>query len=206
MEEKKLTERESITLITEMISRTKERYIGDGNIMVMWGWLTIATTGLVWLLLALTYNPVWNWLWFIIPAVGFIATLAMKKNSKKTRGVKTYSDRITSQIWTTVGILAFVASAICFGFNLAGVRVWQIMFVYALIIVPFGEIAQGIIVKEKSFIIGGAIGMAIGLFTVGCLAGNVALYAYWFMPTFMLAFLCMMLIPGYTINYKTREQ
>ena len=41
MDEKKLTEKESIILITEMISRTKERYIGDGNIMLMWGYLTV---------------------------------------------------------------------------------------------------------------------------------------------------------------------
>lgn len=47
MKEKKLTEQESISIIAEMISRTKERYIGDGNIMLMWGWLTIAVSGAV---------------------------------------------------------------------------------------------------------------------------------------------------------------
>ncbi len=38
MEEKRLTEQESINIITTMISRTKDRYIGDGNIMLLWGW------------------------------------------------------------------------------------------------------------------------------------------------------------------------
>lgn len=51
MEKKKLTHQESIDIIAEMIFRTKERYIGDGNIMLMWGYLTVAVTILVWVLL-----------------------------------------------------------------------------------------------------------------------------------------------------------
>lgn len=206
MEEKKISEQESINIIMEMISRTKERYIGDGNIMLMWGWLTITVTGSVWLLMTLTHNLAWNWLWFLIPAVGGIATPIMAKKLKAMRGVQTYSDKITSQIWTIVGILAIIVMAICFGFNLAGINIWTVMFIYALIIVPFGEITQGIIVKENSLVIGGIIGMTIGLFTACCLIGNVILYAYWFLPLFMLAFICMMLIPGYVINYKARRQ
>ena len=79
MEEKRLTEQESINIIATMISRTKERYIGDGNIMLLWGWLTILVTCLVWLMLALTRNPAWNWLWFLIPVVGGITTPIMAK-------------------------------------------------------------------------------------------------------------------------------
>lgn len=59
-----MTEKESLALITEMISRTKERYIGDGNIMLMWGYLTVCVSVLVWVMIALTHNPVWNYLWF----------------------------------------------------------------------------------------------------------------------------------------------
>ena len=206
MEEKKITEIESISLITEMISRTRERYIGDGNIMLLWGWLTIAVTGLVWLLLALTHDQMWNWLWFLIPLVGGIATPLMARREKRERGVTTYSDRISSQIWTGVGILAFVATAFCLGFAFVGIDIWKMMFIYALIIVPFGEIVQGIIVRETSLVAGGAIGMVIGLFTACCIVGGVTLVAYWFLPLFMLAFLCMMLIPGYVINHKARRQ
>lgn len=206
MEEKNITEKESIMLITEMISRTKERYVGNGNIMLMWGWLTIAVTGLVWLMLALTSNVRWNWLWFLIPAIGVSVSHLMARKSERKRGVQTYSDRITSQIWNTVGLLAFLAIGICVGFSIAGMNIWNIMFLYAFIIVPFGEIAQGIIVREKSLVIGGAIGMTVGLFTAACLVGYVKLYAYWFLPLFMFTFVCMMIVPGYIINYKSRRQ
>lgn len=206
MEEKKLTEQESISIIAEMISRTKERYIGDGNIMLMWGWLTIAVTGLVWLLISKTQNPFWNFLWFLIPIVGCIATPVMARKSEKKRGVKTYSDKISSQIWLAVGIVAIAITIICVVFNFCGILVWDLFLVYALMIVPFAEIVQGLIVKEKSLVVGGAFGIIIGLITTACLLGNMPLYAYWFMPMFMLSFACMMLIPGYIINFKARRQ
>lgn len=206
MEEKKLTEQESISIITEMISRTKDRYIGDGNIMLMWGWVTIAVTGLVWLMLALTYNGASNWLWFLIPIVGGIATPIMSKKSESKRGVKTYSDKITSNIWQAVGIIAFAATILCIAFDFAGISAWSLMFIYPLIIVPFAEIVQGLIVQEKSLVVGGACGIALGLFTTSCLICNIPLYAYWFMPMFMLAFACMMLIPGYIINRKAHRK
>lgn len=206
MEEKKLTQQESISIIAEMISRTKDRYIGDGNIMLMWGWLTIAVTGLVWAALALTLNPVWNWLWFLIPIIGGIATPIMAKKSERARGVKTYSDKISSQIWLAVGLIGAAAIIVCLGFNFAGIYAWSLMFIYALIIVPLAEIAQGLIVREKSLVVGGAFGIAVGLFTASCLVCHIILYAYWFLPAFMLAFACMMLIPGYVINRKAHRK
>lgn len=205
MEEKKLTEQESITIITEMISRTKQRYIGDGNIMLMWGWLIIAVTGLVWLMLEQTCNPAWNWLWFLIPVVGGIASPIMAKKSTVKRGVRTYSDKITSQIWTAVGIIAIVATIVCIGFSFYGPSVWTLMYVFGLVIVPFAEIIQGLIVREKSLIWGGACGMTIGLFTTACLLSRVPIYVNWFMPVYMLSFTCMMLVPGYIINHKARK-
>ena len=54
MEDKKLNERESIELITSMISRTNERYFGDGNIYLVWGYVTLVVASSVWLLLTLT--------------------------------------------------------------------------------------------------------------------------------------------------------
>ena len=57
MEDKKMTEKESLELITAMINRTRERYIGDGNILLMWGYLTVIVTALVWIMLIMTHNP-----------------------------------------------------------------------------------------------------------------------------------------------------
>lgn len=206
MDDKKITQQESITIITEMISRTKQRYIGDGNIMLMWGWLTIAVSAIVWTALAFTKNPQMNWLWFLIPLIGGTATPIMAKKSERDHGVKTYSDKISSQIWLAVGLIAIAATIVCMAFEFAGICTWSLMFIYALIIVPLAEIVQGLIVREKALVIGGAFGIALGLFTTSCIICHITLYAYWFLPTFMLAFACMMLIPGCVINHKAHKK
>lgn len=207
MEEKSITERESIALITDMISRTKQRYIGNGNIMLMWGYLTVAVTILIWVLLEATHHPAWNWLWFLIWIVGGTATPIMARKQQVERGVKNYSDRITSQIWSIVGAMAIVATAMCLGFLLIGGKdSWSMMFAYALIIVPFGEIVQGVILKENALKAGGIIGMVIGIFTVCCIAGGVTLYANWYLPVFMTAFIAMFIIPGHILNHKASQE
>ena len=207
MEERKLTEKESLEIITSMIARTRERYIGDGRIMLMWGYLTVVLTAIIWTLTGVTHNPVWNWLWFLLWIIGGTLTPIMDKKMQHEKGFKNYSDTVTSRIWSIVGFSAIVATAICLAFLLVGgIDAWSMMFAIALVIVPFAEIASGIVVKEKSLIIGGAIGLSAGLFTMACIAGHVALYASWFMPLFILVWVVMMIIPGHIINYKAKKQ
>lgn len=206
MEERKLTEKESLEVITSMIAQTKERYIGNGNIMLMWGYLIVSVAALIWTLLVITHNPSWNWLWYLIWIIGGIATPIMAKKEQRKRGVKNYSDTLTSRIWSTVGFSAIAATAICLAMLLVkGIDAWSSMFALALIIVPFGEIAQGIVVKEKSLVVGGAIGLCVGLFTMACIAGHVVMYATWFMPMFIIAFIAMMIIPGHILNGKAKK-
>lgn len=201
-----MTERESLAVITEMISRTKERYIGDGNIMLMWGYLTVAVSVLVWVLLTATGNLIWNFVWLLIPLVGGIVSPIMSRKSKAKCGVKSYSDRVTSQIWFVVIIYAIVSMLFNLGFGiLAHIATGAVMLVFALVIVPFAEVAQGIIVKEKTLIIGGAVGLCIGIFFVCCIVGDVAIKANWFVPLFIIAFICMMIVPGHVINHKTKQ-
>lgn len=208
MEERKISENESIEIITSMIARTKERYmLGDGNIMLMWGYVTASVAILVWVLLAITHNPAVNWLWYLIWIIGGIATPIMAKKQTVEKGVKTFTDKIISRIWSIVGISAIVSTAVCLGLFLAkGIDAWAAMFIFALIIVPFAEIANGIVLNESSYVWGGTLGLTVGIFITGCIAGNIAMKASWLMPLFIGAFFCMMVIPGHVVNYKARKQ
>ncbi|MDE5706108.1 hypothetical protein [Muribaculum sp.] len=207
MEDRKLTEQECLEVITSMIARTKQRYIGDGNVLLMWGYLTVGVTALIWILLTTTHNPAWNWLWFIIWIVGGVATPLMAKRQLYKNGVKNYSDTLTSRIWSIVGFSAIASTFICLGFLLIkGIDTWSMMLAFALIIVPFAEIVQGIIVKEKSLMAGGSIGLVFGIFTVCCIAGHIELHSSWFMPLFMLSFIAMMIVPGHILNHKASQE
>lgn len=207
MKTETMTEKESLALITEMINRTKERYIGDGNIMLMWGYLTVCVSALVWVMLALTHNPVWNYLWFLIWIIGGTATPIMARKEFRKKGVKSYSDNITSRIWSIVGWSAIGLTFCCLTLTLFfAVDSWPAMFVLALVIVPFAEIAQGIVISEKSLVAGGGIGFTVGIITICCIVGRVPLGANWYLPLFIAAFVAMMIVPGHILNYKAKSE
>ena len=206
MEDKKLTEKESLEVITSMIARTKARYLGSGNILLMWGYLAVFSSILVWILLAATQQNVWNWLWFAIPVIGMPLTAIMSRREKRTDGAVTYSDKITSHLWSIFGVSEIVLTFICLGFSLiGGIKCWTAMIVYTIIAAPFAEIAQGLIVKEKSLTWGGIVGLAIGMVLVCCVTGKIPLLANWFMPLFILFWVVMMIVPGHIINHKAKK-
>lgn len=204
MVEKRMTEKESLEIITKMIERTKVRYsLGDGNILLMWGYLTVAVSLLVWGLLWLTRNNACNWCWFLIPLVGGIATSLMAKKKHEAGAAISYSDRIISRLWTAVGLSFLLLTIFCLFFTYAlSVDCWVAMLVYCLIVTPAAEMVNGIVLKEASMQWGGAIALVIGLFTLCCVTGGIVLYASWFMPLFIIAFIVMMIIPGHIINRK----
>lgn len=204
MEEKTISEKESLQIITEMIAKTKDNYLGSGKIMLMWGYIAVAVSVAVWLLLATTRNGLWNWLWFAIPVVGWIGTLIIDRKEKRNHGgVKTYSDKVTSRLWTIVGLSEAAAAAVCLSFTLfLNVNCWIAMLVYSYIATPLAETAQGLIINEKSLTVGGIIGLAIGIVTLCLVSAGLKLVAVWYMPLFILGFICMMIIPGHIINSK----
>ena len=207
MTEKQLTEKESLEVITSMIARTKERYVGDGRILLMWGYLDVAVAVLIWVLVLSTHNHAWHWLWFAIPLIGYPATVVMSRNKQRVRGVTTYSDKISSKLWTFVGLSELAAVCLCSVFHFGfGINCWFTLMVYSLIAVPLAVAIQGAIIKEGSFVFGGSLGLLIGLFTLCCVVGRVALIGAWVVPLFILTFIAIMIIPGHALNYKALRQ
>ena len=83
---------------------------------------------------------------------------------------------------------------------------WEIMLLFPLIFVGFAETIQGIVIREKSLMVGGAAGMVCGIITLACIATDTPLALHWFMPMFIFAFVAMMIIPGHIINHKAQSQ
>ena len=162
---------------------------------------------LVTLLLIVTKHQAVNWLWFLIMIIGGTATPHLAKKKTANAGAKTHLDTIATGIWTTVGYLSLVCIAFCLVFLLAyGKDCWTVMFMFPLLIVGMAETIQGIVIKERSLIVGGAVGMLCGIITLACIATDTPLALHWFMPMFIFAFVAMMIIPGHIINHKAQSQ
>ena len=186
VEKEDLNERESLELITRMIQNTKCRMAENAGMpFLLWGYMTVAVSLLVWFMLKQTGNADWNYLWFLLPLVAFPGTLWSGRKRKKM--VRTYVDRIIGYVWTVFGLSAFLLSCVA-------VFWWDIPILFTiLLLMGMGTALTGLIVGMKVVTVGGVLG---ALLSLGC----------FFIPGirqmlfFALAFVFMMVIPGHMMN------
>ena len=92
MEERPLSEKESLELITRMIKNTHQKLEeGNGIPFLVWGYTSVIVSLLVWYMLTSTQDYHWNFLWFLIPLVGFPVQLFLQR--KREKGIKNVSGK-----------------------------------------------------------------------------------------------------------------
>lgn len=208
MDEKKLTPQESMELITSMIQNTKRRVTTpDLRISVMWAVLTIATAIAAWVLLSTTHNPWYNFIWFAIPVIGIPTNILMAQNTRNKNMTKSYLDKVSESIWKSVGYIAMGLTIGCFIAQQCGYpQAWLAMFYYAFIIVGFGAMTSGFLLRENSYVFGGLFSIFSGFAIIVCNLCRIPLYYSWVVPLYILCFLLMFIIPAFIISRKIKAQ
>ncbi len=191
MEEKQLNEKESLELIARMIRNTQQRIEkGNGIPFLIWGYTTVFVSLLVWYLFSTTGNPQWNYLWFLIPAIGFPTMMWVLR--KQESGVKTYIDRIIGYVWLVFGIGALAVS-------IPSIFFWEFPILFIVVLMMgSGTAITGLIIKFKPIIISGFAGILLSFL---CLIVK----GYPSILIFALIFLIMMVIPGHVLNLKGKR-
>ncbi|MBQ8674273.1 MAG: hypothetical protein IJ511_09585 [Bacteroides sp.] len=205
MEEKNLNAQESLEIITRMIQHTRRRLcLGSGNVCLLWGYTSVAVALLVWVVGFFSAHPGWNFLWFLIWIVG--GTLSRHVERRSDDGARSYTDRISHGLWSIVGYCVLMGVALCLGFMLfRGANCWVLMLIFGLFVIGFAASMQGVILAEKSLMLGGGVGMLAGGVLLCCALSGVPLLAAWIIPLFMFSFVCMMIVPGHILNHKARK-
>ena len=103
MEDRKLSEKESLDIITQMINSSKRNMkVGSGNVLLYWGYFTVLLSVVISSLIVYTQNYIWSWGWMLMFAVGPVI-------SYKQRGcepaVVTYTDKTISSVWQVFGCM-----------------------------------------------------------------------------------------------------
>lgn len=206
MKEQELTQQESLDLITTMIQNSKKRLeLGSGNILIAWGYVTTIAALIIGCGLLFTNNVLWMWLWFAIPVIGYpLHYFLAKKKGNKTLA-KTTVDNYISDIWATIGIFFALLMVICVIFGMNNYNSWGAMFLITLPCCGFGATSTGIILKEKSLLIGGMTSMIIGALFIICYICQINIFGYDSFA-FALSFAVMMIIPGHIINKKAKAK
>lgn len=191
MEDKKLNEKESLELITQMIQNTKSKIVKNAGMpFLIWGYMTTIISLIVWYLLKETGNYYWQFLWFLLPTVAFPAMLLSQRKQQKM--TKTYIDRVVGYVWTVFGLGGFV-------FSCVSAFCWSLPALFIiLLLMGMGTALTGMIVNLRVVTIGGTLG---ALSSLGCLYVD----RFEQILVFAFAFVFMMIIPGHYMNRVAKE-
>ncbi|WP_321479338.1 hypothetical protein [uncultured Bacteroides sp.] len=194
MEDKKLTEKESLELISQMIRNTRNRMEDNNGVpFLIWGYTTVVIALLVWYMLTTTQDYHWNWLWFGIPVFAGIAWLIFNANKKKEAPrVTTFVDRVIGHVWMVFGIMAFLVSVMTFFYCI------PILFI-VLLTMGVATAITGLIIRFKPIVLSGFLGMGLSLLCL-IVKGSDAILV------FAAAFVLMMVIPGHILNIVSKKR
>lgn len=194
MEDKVLTEKESLDLISQMIRNTRSRLEDNSGIpFLIWGYTTVIVAVIVWSLVTTSGNYLWHWLWFAIPVFGGTLWLLHNKKQLNNRSrVITFVDRAISHVWMVFGIASFMISIISF------LTYIPILFI-VLLTMGMATAITGLIIRFKPIIFSGFIGI---LFSPLCVIVRDTSSILIFAAIFVL----MMVILGHMLNYTAKRR
>lgn len=187
-----MTSQESLDLISRMLRNTHDRFErGAGKPFVIFGYITLVVSLIVWYALKTTGNDNWNWLWFIIPLIGgFYVYFLLKEKPQK---VVTYIDRAVSYVWYILGGCAVLISLYVALFD----KPYHTVQVISMLMFA-GEAIIGSIIKLRYVQIMGLIGIVLS-FGLLFLSGLDQIIGFAGMS------LLAMIIPGHIMNAQAKK-
>ncbi|MCS2891695.1 hypothetical protein NXY11_15990 [Parabacteroides faecis] len=205
MEDKKLNEKESLALITQMINSSKENMeIGQGNIMLIYGYFTTALSIVLFVLISLTHNFIWSWGWMLMFVIWPIMSYRQRQRPPK---VVTYTDKVISKVWQVMGWM-FIVTFLTIGiieFSFARYIDFILMLPLSLIYCGIGVSITGIIIQERWMTYTPQIAFIIAIYMLTMLMIGEKATTLWYLY-FGLSFVFMMIIPGHIVNNKAKKQ
>ena len=191
MEDKKLSEKESLELITQTIKNTQSGIVKEAGMpFLVYGYSTVAFALCIWYFITTTNNPNWMFLWFLLPIFGTAITRVY--NKRKTSKVKIYTDRIIKYVWLVFGSTVILISCASFVFSIP-----SILFLIMLLI-GMETTLTGLIIRFKPVIFSGITGIALS-FLCTAIHGTDQLLL------FAIIFVVIMIIPGHILNNQHKE-
>jgi hypothetical protein len=148
-EEESLSARQSIEIITRMISQAKDKAQQNSFYFLFWGWIVVLANVGMFILTMLEYSMPYI-VWAItIPAWIFTMYRAFTQG-KHSGGTSSHFDRISGSIWISFGIVVF--TLVAFGRTIN----FQINPII-LLISAIPTFSSGVILKFKPFMVGGIL-------------------------------------------------
>jgi hypothetical protein len=185
-EEKRLLPQESLALIAEAISRTKENFRSNSRYFLLWGWLITVASISFFLLRQYTETAFFFLPFPLLAAGGIVTTLVWYTRQKAAAPTETYLGFFFNRLWLVLGIGFILVVFISIS------RGWP-PFLYTLVIAAIGTAVTGLAMKFRPLVLGGLLFFAAAV--VGIYLPDV------YLPLLTgLAMIGGYLVPGYLLK------
>ena len=204
MEEKKITEQESLELISQMIQVTKQHIVkGSGNQFLIYGYMAAVLSVAIYILLYMTHNYWWPMGWFLMFLPAIIMAFKGKRNNPV---VVTYTYSVIRKVWQVIMVLFYLTVFVMFVVGiLLGKCNFVLMLPLSLLYASIGVAMTGVIIKESCLIYTPFVGFLFAIYMLMVYALNNSVEMIWQLY-FGLSFVIMMIIPGHILNNKFKGQ
>ncbi|MDO4497391.1 MAG: hypothetical protein Q4B58_06150 [Bacteroidales bacterium] len=206
MEERKLSEKESLELISQMIQQTKkDSAIGSGELFLMWGYLCFFCSLATWAMVVFG-GAGHDWLYWLMGALGLVAFAIVGRRCKKYQNMPaTYASKSIAIIWTCFFVLFASYGFFCF-WNWEHAECWAGMLLLGLLLPGIGTFCTGVVLKEKALMLCGGFGIGFGgsFLNYLCIHGGTSIAAHW--PAMLvICAVVTLIIPGHILNRKSKK-
>jgi len=180
MQERPLSPQQSLKLIENMISKTREDISRQSPYFLLWGWGTlIGCVGQFVLKVLMDYER--HYLVWLITIPELVLTFYLISRQRKRTQIRTYIAENMRTLWLAVGICFLILSLL---FIKVG---WLNCFPFFMLLYGLGSFVSGKILRFNAFIVGGIISWLL------------AAIAIWFDFDYQAIFAAAAILFGYII-------
>ena len=108
---KEMTAQESLQLIRETMNNSRKAILrNSAKYFLLWGTLLTVMSLVIYFLWHATGKPQWNFLWFVLPAIGYPVAGMMRKNDVAVP--QNEISKMLSSVWSVFGAFSVTISVI----------------------------------------------------------------------------------------------
>lgn len=149
-EESKLTEKESLHLIEQMIQVAKDEHYENGESWLYWGWFIFIASVLSAILGFMEQWEYVSWVWNGALAAALLLYVFLQLRLRKNVVVKTYAHELIGRLATGF----FISLLVCIGASFIGKTASSFSFGYYYVLYAFWMYIYGSAIRFRAFIVG----------------------------------------------------
>ena len=190
MENKPITNEESMQIITEMIETSKNNLKDNGFIWLMWGWLVTIASMFQFISMEVGFRH--GYLAWVLMPLGGVITIWYSIRKSKESNVRTHVDTFMKSLWTAFGI------AIVLVISMVSQHDELMVLPLCMMLYGIGTFVSGGALKFKPLKAGGLI-----CFFCAAIAFNVG--PQYQLLLISIAVIASYIIPGYILKSEYRK-